>query len=98
MATVHVGECPVMTWTKRADGSVVVDQPWERFAVLDDDFVMSSDLVKSGWIARDNDPTREDQILSFRVSNGWARYRFIGNVGMSIYRSIWELIDGEYYP
>lgn len=80
-----------MTFTRRwSDDVVLVDQPWERFAVMDEDVLQHIPL---GDMKRRSDGMAVE--VMFRCANGSATYR---RVGRDPQRKvlIWELIEGEY--
>jgi hypothetical protein len=81
-----------MRFDNRADGALVVCQPWERFAVIDMALLDPDPDAFLFW-----DSSQSPETVSFRVSNGWARYRLVGRCPEPRdTRSIWELIEGEY--
>lgn len=82
---VHVGECPVMTFTSQLDGLAVVNQPWERFMVIDGSFLQFGSL----WFQY------RGKTLLFSVENGWAEYRLVG-VPDEDDRTVWELVESEW--
>ncbi len=84
----HVGECPVMTFTSQLGGLPIANQPWERFVVMDDDFLQHLPL-------RDMEQRRDGMAVevTLRCANGSATYRRVGRDAQQK-RLIWELIEG----
>ncbi len=82
MPPTHVGECPAMTFTSQPGGLPIANQPWERFVVMDEDFLQH--LPRDGMAVE----------VAFHCANGSATYR---RVGRDAQRKvlIWELVEGE---
>lgn len=92
----HVGDCPVMSWTRFADGRVFLDQPWEPLVVFSEQLLIQSPFVKWGINPGDEDPTRR---MHWRITcdNGWAIYRRVG-YDPERRSFVGELVDSEYEP
>lgn len=88
-APAHVGDCDVMTFTRRSDGALIADRPWERFAVME--FTVMQDAT--GFIHRLSDQAME--YIDLTVENGWARYRIVGR-DFDKHRAVCELVSSEY--
>lgn len=91
MTPTHVGDCPVMTFTQRPDGSKVVDRNWERFTIIDDDLF---DRIPLRDMKRRQDGMAIE--VTLRADNGWARYRRVGRDNAQR-RSVWEVIESDWW-
>lgn len=84
--SIDPADIKVMTFTHQLEGPPIVNQPWERFQLIEEDFLnQATPHLKL---------SADRQTLLFEVANGWATYRRIKMSTMS--RWIWELCDSAY--
>lgn len=86
--SIDPADIKVMTFTTQLEGPPIVNQPWERFQRIEDDFLDQD--VPYFKLSGDR------QGLLIEVANGWATYRRIKQATLN--SSIWELCQSSYEP